>query len=55
VHAVASSLTWLGERVYYLAVLGAPPFDEEEVVVDTLLHIWSATLYGSVHRDHRLP
>ncbi|MDT7576456.1 MAG: hypothetical protein QOH17_2789, partial [Pseudonocardiales bacterium] len=28
------------------AALGTPPFDDEEVVVDTLLHIWTATLYG---------
>jgi AcrR family transcriptional regulator len=47
VTAVACSPTWLGERVYYLAALGTPPFDDEEVVVDTLLHIWTATLYGS--------
>lgn len=44
--AVASSLTWLGERVYYLAAIDTPPFGDDEVVVDTLLHIWTATLYG---------
>ena len=44
--AVASTLTWLGERVYYLAALGTPPFDDEEALIETLLHIWTSTLYG---------
>jgi AcrR family transcriptional regulator len=44
--SVASTLTWLGERVYYLAALGTPPFDNEDTLVDTLLHIWTSTLYG---------
>jgi hypothetical protein len=36
----------LGERVYYLAALGTPPFDDEQRVIDTLLRIWTSTLYG---------
>ena len=43
---VASALTWLGERVYYLAACGIPPFDDENVVIDTLVHVWASTLYG---------
>ena len=43
---VASALTWLGERVYYLAACGTPPFDDENVVIDTLVHVWASTLYG---------
>jgi TetR/AcrR family transcriptional regulator, ethionamide resistance regulator len=43
---VASALTWLGERVYYLAACGTPPFDDESVVASTLVHIWASTLYG---------
>jgi AcrR family transcriptional regulator len=43
---VASALTWLGERVYYLAACGTPPFDDETVVIDTLVHVWASTLYG---------
>jgi AcrR family transcriptional regulator len=43
---VASTLTWLGERVYYLAALGTPPFDNEDALIDTLVHIWTSTLYG---------
>lgn len=43
--ALAAALTWLGERLYYLAALGVPPFDDEEVLVDTLTGIWMSTLY----------
>ncbi|MER6948219.1 TetR/AcrR family transcriptional regulator [Nonomuraea sp. NPDC000554] len=44
--AVAASLTWLGERLYYLAAAGIPPFDNEEVLVDTLTKAWTSMLYG---------
>ena len=44
--AVAASLTWLGEHLYYLAAAGIPPFDDEDILIDTLLHIWTSTLYG---------
>jgi hypothetical protein len=44
--AVPSSLTWLGERMYYLAATGTPPFDDQDTLVGTLLHIWTATPYG---------
>ena len=46
VTAVASSLTWLGERLYYLAATGTPPFDDRDTLVSTMLRIWTATLYG---------
>ena len=45
--ALASSLTWLGERVYYLAATDTPPFDNQDTVVDTLVHIWASALYGT--------
>jgi AcrR family transcriptional regulator len=45
--ALAAALTWLGERLYYLAAAGVPPFDDEEALVDVLTHIWMATLYRS--------
>ncbi len=45
--ALASSLTWLGERLYYLAATGTPPFDDQETLVATLLHIWTSALYPS--------
>ena len=43
-HALASSLTWMGERLYYLAAVGVPPFDDRDRLVATLWHIWTATL-----------
>lgn len=46
IRAVAASLTWLGERLYYLAAAGVPPFDNEEILIDTLTNAWTSTLYG---------
>ena len=46
VTAVASGLTWLGERLYYLAACGIPPFDDENALVNTLVNIRVSTLYG---------
>src|ERR1035441_6298154 len=46
VPAVASGLPWLGERLYSLAACGIPPFDDENALVNTLVHIWVSTLYG---------
>jgi len=43
--ALASALTWLGERLYYLAAVGTPPFDDQDTLVATLLHIWTSALY----------
>jgi len=45
VQALASALTWLGERLYYLAAVGVAPFDDENALVDVLTHIWMSTLY----------
>jgi TetR/AcrR family transcriptional regulator, ethionamide resistance regulator len=42
---IAAALTWLGERLYYLAAIGLPPFDDQDVLVDTLTTIWMNTLY----------
>lgn len=42
---LATALTWLGERLYYLAAIGVPPFDDEEALVDVLTHIWMSSLY----------
>ncbi|WP_328855183.1 TetR/AcrR family transcriptional regulator [Microbispora hainanensis] len=46
VRAVAASLTWMGERLYYLAASGVPPFDDEQVLVDVLTNAWTSLLYG---------
>jgi hypothetical protein len=43
--AVASALTWLGERLYYLAATGTPPFDNQDTLISTLVHIWTSVLY----------
>ncbi len=51
--AVAGSLTWLGEQLYYLAATDTPPWNDQDVLIDTLLHIWTSTLYGqSTTRRH---
>ncbi len=41
---MAAALTWLGERLYYLAAIGVPPFDDEDKLVDVLTHIWLTAL-----------
>ena len=43
--AVASALTWLGERLYYLAATSTPPFDNQDTLISTLVHIWTSVLY----------
>ncbi|MGW7680921.1 TetR/AcrR family transcriptional regulator [Kribbella sp. NPDC054772] len=48
--AVAASLTWMGERLYYLAAAKVPPFDDEEVLIDTLTTAWTSILYGDAPR-----
>jgi TetR/AcrR family transcriptional regulator, ethionamide resistance regulator len=45
IQAVASALTWLGERLYYLAAIGTPPFADQDTLVNTLVSIWAAVLY----------
>ncbi|HEX4255783.1 MAG TPA: TetR/AcrR family transcriptional regulator [Streptosporangiaceae bacterium] len=46
VPALASALTWLGERLYYLAAIGTPPFDDQDTLVETLLFLWTSALAG---------
>jgi AcrR family transcriptional regulator len=46
IRSVAASLTWLGERLYYLAAAGVAPFDDEDILVDTLTNAWTSLLYG---------
>lgn len=43
---IVTALTWLGERVYYLAATGTAPFDSEQAVVDVLADAWALALYG---------
>lgn len=42
---LASTLTWLGERLYYLAAIGQAPFDQEDRLVDALAEVWLALVY----------
>jgi hypothetical protein len=42
IKAVASALTWLSERLYYLAATSTPPFDNQDNLVNTLVYIWAA-------------
>lgn len=46
VRAVAASLTWLGERLDYLAAIDVAPFNDPTLLVDTLLNAWTSALYG---------
>jgi AcrR family transcriptional regulator len=43
---LAAALTWLGERLYYLAALDVAPFGDEQKLVDVLTHIWLTSVYG---------
>ncbi len=45
VPALAASLTCTGERPYYLAASGVPPFDDRTTLVNTLTHLWVSALY----------
>ncbi|YCK40059.1 TetR/AcrR family transcriptional regulator [Actinomadura sp. ATCC 39365] len=44
--ALGAALTWLGERLYYLATLDVAPFNDEDTLVEVLTHIWMTSLYG---------
>ncbi len=45
--ALATALTWLGERLYYLAAIDVAPFDDQDTLVDVLTHIWMTSLYSA--------
>ena len=45
-HALASALTWMGERAYYLAAVGHPAFSDERRLVEVLTHVWLAAIYA---------
>ncbi|GGT38929.1 TetR/AcrR family transcriptional regulator [Nonomuraea spiralis] len=44
--ALGAALTWLGERLYYLAALDVAPFADEDTLVEVLTHIWMTALYS---------
>jgi AcrR family transcriptional regulator len=43
---VVSALSWMGERLYYLAATDTPPFNDERILVDVLTDAWAMALYG---------
>lgn len=45
-HTLASPLTWMGERAYYLAAVGHPAFSDEQRLVDVLTHVWLTAIYA---------
>ena len=44
-HTLASTLTWMSKRVYYLAAIGHPAFHNEQQVIDVLTDIWLSAIY----------
>lgn len=48
---LAAALTWLGERLYYLAAIGVEPFADEDALVDVLTHIWVSVLHPGRPKD----
>jgi len=43
---LASTLTWMSERIYYLAAIGHPAFHDEQQVIDILTDVWLSVIYN---------
>ncbi len=43
---LASTLTWMSERIYYLAAIGHPAFHNEQQVIDVLTTVWLSAIYN---------
>lgn len=43
---MASTLTWMSERIYYLAAIGHPAFQNEQQVLDILTEVWLSVIYN---------
>lgn len=43
---LASTLTWMSERIYYLAAIGHPAFRNEQQVIDALTDVWLSVIYN---------
>jgi AcrR family transcriptional regulator len=43
---LASTLTWMSERIYYLAAIGHPAFRDEQQVIDVLTEVWLSVIYS---------
>jgi len=42
---LASVLTWMSERAYYLAAIGHPAFSDEQRLIDALTDVWLSASY----------
>ena len=45
-YTLASALTWMNERTYYLAAIGHPAFRDEQQVIDVLTDVWLSAIYN---------
>ncbi|HET8845998.1 MAG TPA: TetR/AcrR family transcriptional regulator [Ktedonobacteraceae bacterium] len=43
---LASTLTWMSERIYYLAAIGHTAFQDEQQVIDVLTEVWLSVIYS---------
>ncbi|MBO0797053.1 MAG: TetR/AcrR family transcriptional regulator [Ktedonobacteraceae bacterium] len=43
---LASTLSWMSERIYYLAAIGHPAFRDEQQVIDVLTDVWLSVIYN---------
>jgi TetR/AcrR family transcriptional regulator, ethionamide resistance regulator len=43
---LASTLTWMSERIYYLAAIGHPAFRDEQQVINVLTDVWLSVIYN---------
>ncbi|MBA2677647.1 MAG: TetR/AcrR family transcriptional regulator [Ktedonobacteraceae bacterium] len=43
---LASTLTWMSERIYYLAAIGHPAFRDEQQVIDVITDVWLSVIYN---------
>jgi AcrR family transcriptional regulator len=43
---LANTLTWMSERIFYLAAIGHPAFRDEQQVIDVLTEIWMSAIYS---------
>jgi AcrR family transcriptional regulator len=43
---LASTLTWMSERIYYLAAIGHPAFSNEQQIIDVLTDVWLSVIYN---------
>jgi AcrR family transcriptional regulator len=52
---LAALLTWMGERVHYLASLKYAPFDDEEQFIQGLVEVWHSVFFSGRPEDDRSP